>query len=100
MKRTNSELLAKKIYDNVHMALWATLAAFVLWFAIFVVPDLPEIHVRAKRLRATQVAAEQDVTCAKLGIGPKSPMYDRCISNLQQYRARLERRFADAGDVL
>ncbi len=95
---TNSEPLAKKICDNVHLALWATLTAFVLWFVMFVAPDLPAIHARAAALQARETAAEQDSTCGKMGMGPQSPMYDRCIAGLEDYRARLEQRFADASD--
>lgn len=40
-------LLAKKIYDNVRVALWATLTAFVLWPIVFVVPNLTENLARA-----------------------------------------------------
>lgn len=98
MTRTKSEILAKRIYDNLHMALWATLTAFVLWFVVFVVPHLPEIHARAEGLRGQEAAAEQDLYCGKLGMGPNSAMYDRCISDLAEYRSRVEQRMADESD--
>lgn len=99
MDRTKSELLAKRIYDSVHMALWATLTAFVLWFAVFVLPRLPELRARAAGLHAQEVAAEQDLACATLGMGPKSPMYRHCIADLAAYRTRIERRLAAESDI-
>lgn len=89
----------RRVYEEVHLALWAILAAFAIYFAVFVAPGLPRIHARIETLRAQDIAAEQDSTCSKLGMSPKSPMHDRCIFDLQQYRARIERRFAEESDV-
>jgi len=37
----------QSIYDYVHLALWATLAAFVVFFLAFVASGLPEAAARA-----------------------------------------------------
>jgi hypothetical protein len=37
----------QSIYDYVHLALWATLAAFVVFFLAFIAPGLPEAAARA-----------------------------------------------------
>ncbi|MGH6672213.1 MAG: hypothetical protein ACRECV_09610 [Xanthobacteraceae bacterium] len=98
MNSDRTMVVVRRVYDEVHLALWATLTAFVVYFAVFVAPYLPRIHARAERLQAQQAAAEQVSTCGKLGIGPNSVMYDRCMSNLQRYRAHIEQQFGDASD--
>jgi|SRR5581483_2785623 len=97
MKRNPSAtaLLLKKIYDTVHMMLWAILVAFVSWFIVFVVPKLPQIQAQAEVLRDHEIAEEEDLYCGKLGMGPKTPMYQRCTSYLQEYRAKIEQRLAN-----
>lgn len=91
--------VVRRVYDEVHLALWAALTAFIVYFAAFVVPDLPRIHVRAQTLQAQPAAAEQNSVCGKLGMGPKSPMYDRCVADLRQYRAHIEQQLADDSDM-
>lgn len=91
--------LIQKIYDEVHAALWAMLVAFVLWFSVVVVPMLPQIHARAKILQDHEVATEQDVYCGNLGMGPKTPMYRKCISSLEEYRAKIRQNIADESDL-
>ena len=95
MKSNAALLLIHKIYDNVHMALWAILIAFVLWFPIAVMPKLPAIHARAEVLHQQQIAAEQDFYCTKLGMGPTAAMYHQCLSYLQDYRAKIKQRDID-----
>jgi hypothetical protein len=85
----------RKIYDEIHMALWASLVAFVAWFLLFAAPKLPEARAEAEAARMHEIAGEQDLCCGRLGMGPQTPDYQRCISYLQEYRARVERRLAD-----
>jgi hypothetical protein len=42
MKSNGTLAIVQSIYDHVHLALWATLVAFVVFFLAFVVPRLPE----------------------------------------------------------
>ena len=87
--------LIQKIYDEVHAVLWAMLVAFVMWFSVVVVPTLPQIYARAEILQDHGVATEQDMYCGKLGMGSKTPMYRKCISSLQEYRAKIRQDIAD-----
>lgn len=91
--------ILRRVYDEVHLALWAALTAFVVYFAAFVAPDLPRIQARAQTLRAQAVATEQNSACDNLGMGAKSPMYERCIADLRRYRAHIEQQFADESDI-
>ena len=92
--------LIQKIYDDVHAALWAILVAFVLWFWVVVVPTLQQIHARAEMLHDHEIAAEQDAVCGKLGMGSQTTMYRNCISNLEAYRATMQRRITYESGVL
>jgi hypothetical protein len=97
MKRnpTATALVLKKIYDTIHMILWAILVAFVLWFTVFIVPKLPEIRAQGEMLRDRAIAADEDLYCGKLGMGAKTTRYQDCISYLRDYRVKIEQRFAD-----
>lgn len=99
MNSERAMAVLRRVYDEVHLALWATLTVFVVYFAAFVAPDLPRIHARAQTLQAQAAAAEQNLVCGKLGMGPKSPRYDRCVADLRQYRAHIEQQLADDSDI-
>ncbi len=99
MKSNDNLALARSIYDNVHLALWAALVAFVLYFVAFVAPKLPEVAARAERLRIQEIAAEHEQYCAKWQMGLGTKMHDQCILNLQEFRAKVEQRIADEQDL-
>ena len=98
MKPNNGSALSMKIYHNVHLALWATLAAFVVCFILFIAPKLPEAYAQAERLRMQEIAAEHESYCAKLRMGLGAEMHDQCILDLQEFRTKVENRIADEID--
>jgi hypothetical protein len=59
MKPNGTLTLVQSIYDNVHLALWATLAAFVVFFLAFIAPRLPEAAARAEALRIQEISQEK-----------------------------------------
>src|SRR5262249_19753253 len=73
MKSNGTLTLVQSIYDYVHLALWATLAAFVVFFLAFVAPRLPEAAARAEALRIQEIAQDNEGYCAKwqMGLGTK-----------------------------
>jgi len=83
------------MYDHVHMVAWASLVAFVSWLCVFVLPKVPEIGARAEMLHDNEVAAEEDLYCGKLGMGPGTARYHQCVSYLGEYRAKIEQRIGD-----
>ncbi len=95
MKSNDSLALARSIYDNVHLALWAILVAFVLYFLAFIAPNLPEAAAQAERFRIQEIAAEHDQYCAKWQMGAGTKMHNQCILDLQEFRAKVEKRIAD-----
>ena len=98
MKSHGTLTLVQSIYDHVHLALWATLAAFVAFFLAFIAPRLPEVTARAEALRIQEVAQENDGYCAKWQMGLGTKMHDQCIFDLQELRAKVESRLADRLD--
>jgi hypothetical protein len=92
-KRT--EELISRIYDNVHIALWAGLFAFVLFFAVMVAPKIPELRAKAESERALAISAEHNFYCDKFGMQADTPAYRQCILDLQAFRAKVLNRSAD-----
>lgn len=98
MKSNGTLTLVQSIYDYVHLALWATLAAFVVFFLAFIAPRLPEAAARAEALRIQEIAEENEGYCAKWQMGLGTKMHDQCISDLQELRWKIQDRLADRFD--
>jgi hypothetical protein len=98
MKSNGTLALVQSIYDYVHLALWATLAAFVVFFLAFIAPKLPEAASRAEALRLQEISQENESYCAKWQMSLGTKMHDQCISDLQELRWKTENRFADRFD--
>lgn len=98
IKSSGTLALVHSIYDTVNLALWAILAAFVVFFLAFIVPKLPEAAARAERLRIQEITQENEAYCAKWQMGLGTTMHDQCISDLQELRAKVQNRFADLLD--
>jgi hypothetical protein len=89
----------QKIYDTIHAALWAILVAFVLFFVFFVLPKMPEIHLQAEMQRAKMIAAEDEVCCAKLGMGKGTQKHDECLFEIERFRSEVEQRVVAESSV-
>jgi hypothetical protein len=99
LTKSNGTLaLLQSIYDSVHLALWAILAAFVVFFLAFIAPRLPEAYARSEALRIQEISQENEGYCAKWQMGPGTKMHDQCISDLQELRWKAANRFADLLD--
>jgi hypothetical protein len=99
MKSNGTLTLVQSIYDHVHLALWATLAAFVAFFLAFTAPRLPEATARAEALRIQEIAQENEGYCAKWQMGLGTKMHDQCTSDLQELRWKIQDRLADRLDL-
>jgi hypothetical protein len=98
MKSNGTLAIAQSIYDNVHLALWATLAALVLFFVAFTLPRLSEAAARAEKLRIEEISQENESYCAKWQMGLETKVHDQCISDLQELRWKAQNRSADQLD--
>jgi hypothetical protein len=98
MKSNGTLAIAKSIYDYVHLALWATLAAFLLFFLAYTLPRLQEAGARAEVLRIQEIVQENEDYCAKWQMGLGTKMHDQCILDLQVLRWKAQNRVADRLD--
>ena len=95
MKSNGTLAIVQSIYNYVHLALWATLAAFVLFFLTYTVPRLSEAAARAEALRIQEISKENEGYCAKWQMGLGTRMHGQCILDLQELRWKVQNRFAD-----
>jgi hypothetical protein len=84
-----------RTYDNVHAALWAALLVFVLYFAVFVAPKLPEARARAESQRILEISTESRFYCKKWKMLEGTHENAQCRLDLQEIRAKVEQRIAD-----
>ena len=86
------------VYDNVHMALWATLLAALIFLGAFGIPAMSAGRARYEAARAHQIEAEDAFYCRKWGMGAGSGKHLLCMTDLQQFRRGVEKRLADESD--
>jgi hypothetical protein len=91
--------VARAIYDEVNLALWAIAAALMIYVVVFILPKAPELRAQAEFVRTQQVGAENEWYCQRWHMGPMSPMHERCIIDLQQLRTSIENRIADDSGI-
>ena len=87
--------LVRSIYDEVHAALWALLVAGVLYFLTAILPQLPAKRAEAERQRIREIAAENRYYCGKFGMPAGTHFHVQCVLELQELRARIERRLME-----
>jgi hypothetical protein len=95
VKSNGTLAIVQSIYDYVHLALWATLAAIVVFFLAFTVPRLLEAAARAEALRVQEIAQENEEYCSRWQMSLGTKMQDQCISDLQELRWKIQDRLAD-----
>jgi hypothetical protein len=82
-------------YDTVEAVLWAGLLAFVIGFAVFVAPYIPEMQAASARQEQVRAAQEMKGLCEKWGLPANSHEHTLCTIDLQHYRERIEQRMAE-----
>jgi hypothetical protein len=92
------KVLVRRIYDNVHAALWASLVALVLYYIFVIFPKFPEIRNQAEIRRAGEITAEHEYYCAKWGMRRETQAHDQCLIDIQQFRSKVEKRIADESE--
>ena len=99
MNSSRTLTLIRQVYDYVECALWAALLAFVIYFLIGVVPNLPEMTRRAEGVRVLNVAAENSSYCEKWGMKRGTHAHTLCTMDLQDFRKHIERDLAEEASV-
>jgi hypothetical protein len=94
-KATRGRELVIKVYDTVHIALWSLLGAFVIFFCVFTLPQMPKLRAEMQAKIVLDLAAENRHYCTKWGFAPGSEKHAACILDLQELRAKIDRRASD-----
>ena len=94
-KRSRIWRVIDRLYDEVEAALWAGLAAFVLFFCTMVLPEMPAAMAKAESERALEIAAENRSYCARWGMKEGTQAHKSCLIDLQLLRGAIEQRRAD-----
>ena len=87
-----------RVYDDVEIALWATLFAFVIYFIAFIIPKLPEVRAQTERVRVQEIAAENAFYCQKLGVKVGTDKHKQCLLDLEEFRLKVEKRIYDESE--
>ncbi len=100
MTPSKAMAVVRWVYDLVECGLWALLGAFVLYFAIVLLPRLPEGIRRAESIRALNIAEENRAFCDKWGMKRQTREHLLCTMDLQQLREKIRQEAADNGSIL
>jgi hypothetical protein len=82
-------------YDNVHMALWATLIAGLIYMGMFGVPSMLAAQSANEAHRILAIEAEDALYCGRWGMGIGSSKHAACMSDLKRFRHSVEKQIAD-----
>jgi hypothetical protein len=94
-KRSRLSIITSRIYVEVETALWASLAAFVIFFCAFIAPDMPKHIESAQRQRQLDIVVENNTFCSKWGKQEGSQEHLSCVIDLQELRANIAKRHAE-----
>jgi hypothetical protein len=86
--------VGRRIYDFVHVTLWALLAVWVVIMIIHI-PQMSDARATAERHRVLEISAENGFYCEKWGMTPGTHEHTLCTLDLQDIRAKIEQRIAD-----
>jgi hypothetical protein len=92
--------LARRLYDEAHIALWAGLVAFLIMFGLFVAPNLRATQAAWQAHKDAELSAENDMLCRRWNFVPGTNAYRSCLDDLQMLRASIDKRRADEIDIL
>ncbi len=95
----NSELISK-VYDYVHTMLWSALAALLIFFAVYAMPNIRTARAQLEAARILEIAAEHEALCTDLAMGRDTPAHDKCIRAVQEFRAAVEKRISEDSEMI
>jgi hypothetical protein len=95
MIHSRSRATVVRIYNQVNLALWAALAAFLLFCAFVIVPQMPRTQAEAKAARVAAREREDAFYCKRWGFAEDTAAYAGCMSDLIALRRSVEQQLAD-----
>ena len=96
VRRSQVWRVVDRLYVEIETALWAALAAFVIFFCALILPEIPANVAKAESARALELIDENARYCEKWGMKRGTQAHIGCTINLQQLRNDIEQRRADA----
>jgi hypothetical protein len=90
----NGWTIIRRVYETVHMALWALLVAGVT-FLLLNIPRMQEARAIAEAQQVQQIAEENRFYCEKWGLRVGSHEHVICTMDLVHIRKDVEQRIAD-----
>ena len=88
--------VVNRLYVEIETALWASLAAFVIFFCALILPYVPANVAQAQSARALEVVQENQHYCERWGMKRGTQAHIGCTIDLQQLRNDIEQRRAEA----
>jgi hypothetical protein len=96
VRRSQLWRVVDRLYVEIETALWAALAAFVIFFCALIVPELPANVAKAEAARALEIIDANARYCEKWGMQRGTQAHIGCTIDLQQLRNDIEQRHAEA----
>ena len=96
VKRSQIWRVVDRLYVEIETALWAGLAAFVIFFCALILPQMPANVAQAQSARALEMVQENERYCEKWGMKRGTQAHIGCTIDLQLLRNDIEQRRADA----
>ena len=96
VRRSQLWRVVDRLYVEIETALWAALAAFVIFFCALILPDIPANVAKVEAARALELTEENHLYCEKWGMKRGTQAHVGCTIDLQQLRNDIARRHADA----
>lgn len=87
--------LLSRAYDEVHLALWATLITALIFLGAFALPSMSTHEAAYVAARAHAVEVQDAFYCRRWGLVIGSGKHRTCMSDLMQLRRNVERQMAD-----
>jgi len=87
------------LYDYLHVMLWSGLAALLIFFALYTIPNVRVFQAKMQAARILDIAAEDEALCTKLAMGKGTQAYAQCLPAVQEFRAAVEKRFFEHFDI-
>jgi hypothetical protein len=86
--------MIRRVYDTVHMALWALLVAGAA-FLLLHIPQMRDARAIAEAKRALEISQENNRYCEKWGMPAGTHEHIICTMDLDAIRAEVERRLVE-----
>ena len=96
VKRSQIWRVVDRLYVEIETALWAGLAAFVIFFCALILPNIPANVAKAQADRALEIVHENQRYCEKWGMKRGTQAHIGCTIDLQQLRNDIEQRRVEA----